>query len=225
MNKSIIPLAIIVALTVASCKKETNDGGQIGYRIKPLNPTATLANTNGSVTVSSANTITWTSGAMIVSEIDFEAEKEGLEIEYELKQVNNVDLFNLSPVLGSVTIPDGTYNEVELKLDLRRTTSGAAPLVLKGDYFNSSGVKTPIEFHFNENFEIEVEAENVVVNSNDYTGIINIQLNKLLTNVRASDLSQVVNTNGKIIVDGTSNTILYNKMKTNFNFIGDCDFD
>ena len=139
--------------------------------------------------------------------------------------MNNVDLFNLSPVLGSVTIPDGTYNEVELELELKRTLTGAAPLVLIGDYYDVNGMKTPIEFHFNENFEIEVEAENVVVSSQNYIGMINVQLNKLLTNVSVSDLSKVVITNGKIIVDGTSNTFLYNKMKTNFNFIGDCDFD
>lgn len=225
MKLSIIPIAAMLALAVTSCKKDNNVAGQIGYRIKPANFTAALAGTKTGATVSSANTITWTSGSMIVSEIDFEAESENLEVEYELKQVNTVDLFNLSPVLGTVTIPDGTYNEVELKLDLRKKTTGAAPLILKGDYYDASGVKTPIEFHFDENIEIEVEAENVVISSQDYTGIINIQLNKLLTNVTASDLSEVSKINGKIIVDGTANTSLYNKMKTNFNFIGDCDFD
>lgn len=225
MKLSIISVAAMLALAATSCKKDNNGSGQISYQMKPVNFTTALASTAGGPTTNSINTITWTSGAMIVSEIDFEAESESIEVEYELKQINNVNLFNLSPVLGSITIPEGTYNEVELKLDLRRTMTGAAPLVLKGDYYDANGMKTPIEFHFNENFEIEVEAENVVVSSQNYTGIINVQINKLLTNVSMSDLSQVEISNGKIIVDGTSNISLYNKMKTNFNFIGDCDFD
>lgn len=225
MKRSIIPIAAVIALAATSCKKENSEAGQIGYQIKPANSTATLAGTKTGATVSSASTITWTSGSMVVSEIDFEAESENVEVEFELKKENTVDLFSPSPVLGTVTVPDGTYEEVELKLELKKKTTGAAPLILKGDYYDANGVKTPIEFHFDENIEIEVEAENVVISSQDYTGIINIQLNKLLTNVTASDLSGVSITDGKIIVDGTTNTSLYNKMKTNFNFIGDCDFD
>lgn len=47
-----------------------------------------------------------------ITEIDFEAENNNAEIEYELKDLYNINLFNLSPVLGKITIPDGTYDEV-----------------------------------------------------------------------------------------------------------------
>ena len=138
----------------------------------------------------------------------------------------NVNLFNLSPVLGSISIPDGTYNEVELKLELKQTTTAAIPLTLKGMYTNASGAKIPVEFYFNEDFEIEVEAEDLVVNgTNDYLGLINVQLNKLLTNVSSSDLDGASKTNGTIVISITSNPDLYNKLKANLNAFGDCDFE
>ncbi len=143
-----------------------------------------------------------------------------------MKNAVNVNLFNLSPILGNVTIPPGTYNEVELKLELKKSTTSTIPLTLKGMYTNGSAINIPVEFYFNEDFEIEVEAENLVVSgTNDYLGLINMQLNKFLTNVSSSDLDGATKTNGTIIISSTSNLNLYNKLKSNLNAFGDCDFE
>jgi hypothetical protein len=211
---------------MASCKKSEVGGGKLSYRIKTLNHTATISRgLNNQNLISEGNTITWTSGSLNISKIDFEAKKENAEIEYELKQLTTVDLLNLSPVLGSISIPDGDYKEVELKLELKKTTTGAVPLMLKGQYTDSNGVNTPIEFSFNENVEIKVEAKNVVISSTNYIAMINLQMNRFTTNVAVSDLSQATRTEGRIVISSTSNANLYNKVKSNFNFVADCDFE
>jgi hypothetical protein len=218
-------------MVLQSCSKDdTTVSGKLSYQVKPTNFTASVAsNVTGSgliVNVNSNSSLTWTSGNANISEIDFEAENNNVEIEHELKHMVNVDLFNLSPVLGSISIPNGTYDEVELKLELKQTTTQAIPLTLKGMYTNASGVKIPVEFYFNENFEIEVEAEDLVVNgTNDYLGLINVQLNKFLTNVNSSDLDGATKTNGTVVISSTSNLNLYNKLKANLNTFGDCDFE
>jgi len=227
MKKLLIPVALMSALIITSCKKDSSSsgGGEVSYRLQPTSYSATLMGATKGNTISGASSVTWTSGSMIISEIDFEAKKEKLEIEYELKQIVSVNLFDLSPVLGNISIPDGTYDEVELKLDIKKSDSGVAPLVLKGEYIDANGVKTPIEYSFNENIEIEVEAENVIITSADYIGMINLQLSKFLTNVSISDLAQVTKINGKILISSTSNSALYFKIKNNLNFVADCDFD
>ena len=218
-------------LIFSSCSKDKSTGdGKLSYRVKPANFTASVSSTvSGSgliVGINSNSSLTWTSGNMKVSEIDFEAESKNVEIEYELKQAVDVDLFNLSPILGSITIPDGTYNEVELKLELKKSTTSNIPLALKGTYTDDSGSKIPVEFYFNEDFEVEVEAENLVVNGNkDYIGLINIQLNKFMTNVISADLSSASKTGDVIIISSTSNMNLYAKLKANLNAFADCDFD
>ena len=219
------------ASILTSCSKDDSTGnGKLSYQVKPANFTASVVlMSSGSgltVTANSNSSLTWTSGNMNVSEIDFEAENNNVEIEYELKSPSNVDLFNLSPVLGNITIPDGTYDEVELKLALKKSATTSIPLTLKGIYTNGTGTKTPVEFYFNDEFEIEVEAEDLVVSgTNDYLGLINVQLNKFLTNVSSSDLDQAVKTNGTIIITSSSNINLYNKLKSNLNAFGDCDFE
>lgn len=220
----------VVVLILSSCKKDNSSGsGKLSYRVKPANFTASIGSSgSGSgliVGINSNSSITWTSGSLYISEIDFEAKSKNVGIEYELKQAVNVDLFNLSPLLGSITIPDGTYDEVELKLELKKSTSNI-PLTLKGSYTDANGAKIPVEFYFNEEFEVEVEAENLVVNGNrDYIGLINIQLNKFMTNIISADLSSASKTNGVIIISSTSNMNLYAKLKANLNSFADCDFD
>ena len=218
------------ALFLSSCEKDDSSGsGKLSYRVKPANFTASIGSTiSGSglpTGINSNSSITWTSGSLYISEIDFEAESKNNEIEYEFKQGVSVDLFNLSPLLGSITIPDGTYDEVELKLELKKSTTNI-PLTLKGTYTDGGGAKIPVEFYLNEDFEVEVEAEDLVVAGNkDYLGLINVQLNKFMANVLSADLSNATKTNGVIVISSTSNMNLYAKLKANLNAFADCDFD
>lgn len=224
-------ILFVAALISSSCKKGDSGSGKLSYRVKPANFTASIGSTiSGSglpVVINSNSSLTWISGSLNVSEIDFEAKSKNVEIEYELKQAVNIDLFNLSPILGSITIPVGTYEEVELDLELKKSISNIIPLTLKGSYIDANGAKIPVEFYFNEDFEVEVEAENIVVSANkDYIGLINIQLNKFLTNVVSADLSSATKTaGGVIVISSTSNTELYAKLKANLNAFADCDFD
>lgn len=216
------------ALILSSCQKNTGDG-KLAYQVKPANFTASIATTmSGSglvVNVNSNSSLTWTSGKMNIAEIDFEAKKDKIETEYQLKTPFSVDLLNLSPVLGNISIPDGTYDEVELKLSLKKSTNSDILLTLKGNYTDAAGSKTPVEFYFNDDFEIEVEAEDLVADgTTDYLGLINVQLNKFLTNVSSANLDQAIRTNGIIIISATSNMDLYNTLKGNLNVFSDCDF-
>lgn len=220
-----------VMLILSACSKDDAIGnGEVQYQVKPAGFTGTVASTgtnSGLIgIVGASNTLSFTSGSVNVSEIDFEAESKSVEIEYELKKFVTVDLFNLSPILGSINLPEGTYDEVELKLVLKKSTNNTIPVTLKGNYKDASGLNTPVEFYFNEDYEIEVEAEDVVINSNsDYIGLVNLQLNKLLFNIGSNDLSGATRTNGVIVISSTSNANLYNKFKANLNAFGDCDFD
>ena len=215
---------------LSSCEKDDATGsGKLSYQIKPANHTASVGGSiSGSglvVGVNSNSSITWTSGSLYINEIDFEAESNNNEIEFELKKAVSVDLFNLSPLLGSVTIPDGTYDEVELKLELKKSDTNM-PLTLKGTYTDANGAKIPVEFYFNEDFELEVEAEDLIVNgSNDYLGMINVQLNKFMTNVISADLSGASKTGGVIVISSTSNVNLYAKLKANLKAFAECDFE
>ena len=232
--KNFIKLGTIIlgaVFTLSACTKDDSSGnGKLSYRVNPSNFTSSIgviASGSGLPVITNSNSsITWTSAGLNITEIDFEAESNNTPIEYELKQAIKVDLLNLSPVLGSITLPVGTYDEVELKILLRKSTTSEIPLTIKGSYTDPNGVKVPLAFYLNEDIDIEVEAEDIVIDGKtDYTGMINVQLNKFLTNVVSADLSGATRTNGIIVISATSNVDLYTKLKANLNVFADCDFE
>lgn len=219
-------LVLAAGIVVSSCEPAAESKNRVTYQLKPANFTASVgASVSGSgliVALNTASSITWEEGTLNIQEIDFEAKKDGNAVEYEYKQLANVNLSGAS-ALGSVTLPDGTYDEVELKLEFKK--SATAPIRLKGTYTDLSGAKTPIELQLNEDLEIEVKAEDLVVEADDHLARINMELNKLLANISISDLTMATKTNGTVVINSTSNTGIYAKMKASLNAFAHCDFD
>ena len=218
-----------VALLSSCSKDDSSESGKLSYKVEAKNHVASLgssASVNGlEVGVNSNSTLTWTFGTLNINEIDFEAKSSETDVEIELKNQFNVDLLNLGPVLGSIQLPEGSYEKVELKIELEPSAT-KVPLTLKGSYTNSAGHNIPVEFYFNEEFEVKVEAKDITVSgSEDYIAMINLELNKFLSNVSSADLDQASQTNGVIVVAGDSNTSLYNKFKSNLNILAKCEFE
>jgi len=231
MRKNVFTTTMMLfgsAILFSACTKEEDTANKVTYQAKPANFSSSVgASVSGSglaVDAGANSSITWTEGTLNIQEIDFEAKKDGSTIEYEYKQLVNVNLKNAGSSLGSVTIPDGTYNEVELKLELKKSSTSAIPVVLKGTYEDLSGASIPVEFQFNEDVEVKVEAEDLVVEANSHIAYINMQLNKLLSNISISDMTMASKTNGTIVISSTSNTALYNKLKASLDTFASCDF-
>ena len=112
--------------------------------------------------------------------LKFEAKKAGSEIEFESPVQQTVDLFNNNTILGSIPIPEGTYNEVEFKLQLSPTNTNPA-LNLKGQITNGTN-KINIVFQANEAIEIKGEKNNVTITK--------AMLHKAITALRVENLSR-----------------------------------
>jgi hypothetical protein len=128
-------------------------------------------------------------------------------------------------MLGSINIPAGTYNEVELKVVLQKQTTGDV-FAINGIYTDETGKQTPLDFHYNEDLTLHIEGENLTVNTSaDYTGVLKLELNKLLNGVSASDFkSASKNANGVIVISSTSNVEVFSKMKSNLASLAKAEF-
>jgi hypothetical protein len=222
--------AFFAAATIfTSCQKEAETSNTVTYQANPVNFTSSVgASVSGSgllVEASSNSSITWSEGILNIGEIDFEARKDGSQIEYKYSQLVNVDISKAAAALGSIQIPDGTYDEVKLKLLFRKSSTDDIPARLKGSYTDLSGAKTPVELQFNEDLEIQVEAENLVMEANSHIARINMHLNKLLSRVTIADLTMATKTNGTIVISSTSNAALYAKIKASLEGFADCRFE
>lgn len=106
-----------------------------------------------------------------------------------------LDLLNQSAPITTVTIANGTYEEVEFKLS--KGLNSASPMFNKTVEIRGTIDGTPFVFYhnFEQDFEIDYHdtASNLVVSNSSFDLVFNIDLNQVLSQV---DLSSAVDGNG-----------------------------
>lgn len=128
-----------------------------------------------------------------------------------------LDLLNQSAPITTVTIANGTYEEVKFKLN--------KSLVSTSDLFNKTievrGTINGVPFVFWHNFEQQFEVDyhdagqNLVVSNSSFDLVLNIDLNQVMSQV---DLTSAVDGNGNGIIEiGPDDTDGNNALATQLN--------
>lgn len=220
MKKQLISSFALLSLLfmAGSCNKD-KDGSSLSYRLKTENRTSSV----GRVT---AGTVNWTSGSAFADKIEFEAEKNNEdEVEYESRVNRRIDLFAPVSDLGAISLPQGSYEEIEIELDLV-PVAGDTAFVLRGNFTNTASQTTPVVFFINELIEFKAEAEDVTVaNNNDFSALTTLNLALLTTGVTENMLNNATRTNGVIVISKDSNTTLYNILVSNLQNMDSVEFD
>jgi hypothetical protein len=242
--KTFVALFALLAV-MASC---SNDSGSGDSSMKIMargvyNPTAANRNANG-VTLNSD--VVLSSFKINLKEIEFEFaegydddndesdddsyDDDGFyngDDEFELNGPFELDLLNQNAVVTTVTIPNGTYEEVEFKL--YPSSNSNSPLFNKSIEITGTINGTPFVFWHNidEDFEIDYEDanQNLVVSNNSYDIVFNFDLNQVLSMV---DLSGAVDGDGDGLIEIGPNDTDGNQALANLiaNSIEDsCDLD
>lgn len=147
--------------------------------------------------------------------------------EFELYGPFELDLLNQNAPVTTVTIPNGTYEEVEFKL--HKSTNSASAMFNKSIEITGTINGTPFIFWHNidEDFEIDYEDtnQNLVISNNSYDLVFNFDLNQVLSLV---DLSSAVDGDGDGLIEIGPNDTDGNQSLANqiANSIEDsCDLD
>lgn len=222
LNYIIIGLCVSgIVSTFSACKKSANTSPTDTQLAFTLNASGnvtpvTAAVSNGAQTTNATGSasINWTAGTANVSAFKLETKKRGVEVEISSKNLTSIDLFAATPASISATIDTGTYREIELRVLFAKTTTAAIPLTLKGNYTSTTGTVTPIEFDFNDEAVIKVEAENVTIDgSTDFAALAKLDVSKLIGAGLAGALDAATRTNGTIVISSSSNINIYNAIK------------
>jgi len=223
-------LAVVSVMIATSCKKDasgpsTNSATSLGVKIQAINKSFSLLKSISLATPS----FTWDSSFMVVSKIEFEAEKQEGKMSHDSSSIHfewvgpkKVDLFNLNSVIGDISLQPGIYHELSLKIKALKSDSGTSPVFyLSGTYTNSIDSVIPIVVIVNEDFEFKVKKEGTMLDAvNDYTSLINVNLTLLMSGITSSDLNGATLTNRKIIISSSSNVSLFAKINTT---LGSCE--
>jgi hypothetical protein len=206
------------ALIFTSCKKE-NSGAPAGvdFQLKATNTVAALQRTD-------AATIQWTSGTATPTSVKFEAKKDATEVEFTSTSGQQVNLFTVAQgTFGNLTLPDGTYNEIELKIQLDGSTSVPA-LELNGT-FNNGSSNVPVVFRVTTPLLIKAEKSNVAITGGAFTAVTSLDLASFTTGISQSAMSSATQTAGSIVISSTSNANLYNIIISNINRFHHAEFE
>jgi hypothetical protein len=223
-------LSLVTGILVTSCSKDTTtpSATSLGVKMQATNKSFSLLKSTALATPS----FVWDSSFIIVSKIEFEAEKQESEMSASPSEVHfewngpaKIDLFRLNSVIGNIALQPGIYHEVSIKINSFNSDAGSQPdFYLSGSYTNTAGSVIPIEFVVNEDFEFRVKLEGSTLDAvNDYTSLINMNLTLLFSGFQSADLDGAMLSNGKIIISSISNTSLYNKIITNLSTCGESE--
>lgn len=224
-------LSLTAIALLSSCSKNSpKPAPKLSYQFKVTNAIAPLSattRTSGLTTMSvgattSAN-VTWQSGYATVSSISFDGdnENEGNKNEqdgFTESSPFKVDLFTANTLLGNVDIANGTYQNINIKLDLKQTAADSA-LYLTGTYTPSVGTTVPVILSLNgksDDLEIHIKAKNLTIAAGQsYIEFLDLHLDMLMTGVTSADMAAATLTNGAIVINSTTNTTIYNKVLAN----------
>lgn len=227
----LIVSVILSVVAMTSCSKDTSkSSGQpvMGLSIQALNPNFNLPVTaDGSKAASATSMVHVTSAKLLVSRLSFEAElkksnssRDSMSIEYNWNGPKLIDLLNPTNEFGQLTLQPGFYDEIELRVASERNSHDSIPIFnLEGNYTDSANVVTPIVFTVNEAVLLKTEIKNDTISSSigsDFSGVVQVYLDQLFVNVRPADLNNAVKTNGKIVINSTTNKNLYHIIALNF---------
>jgi hypothetical protein len=218
-----IAMFLSIAATIAtltSCQKEGAEqekaSAAVAVSIKPANTATTLriAQADAAGLRTEGISVQWTSAKASATQLKFEAEKGGSEVEFKSNVQQTVDLFNAVANLGNLSIPAGTYDEVELKAVLN--PSGNTPALEMTGTVTTGGGTIPVVFTASETIELKGEKKNVTLSGSSLQQAdIPLNFALLVRGLTAADFENASQTGGKILVTSASNNGLYAKLLKN----------
>jgi hypothetical protein len=214
MKRQIPSIFILLAITVASCKKEASisastGNGAINFQLTARNPSSAVNRLgDGAVLRENGTIIQWKEGVASATLIKIEAERSGSEVEFKSNVQRTIDLFDSTVSLGNISLPAATYDEVEFKAKLN-PVNGQPALQLKGQ-FNDGTTIRQITFRADEEIEIKGEKKRVTVTDTTiHLAVTKLNLALAGRGLSPSMLSSAVATGGEIIISNSVNRELY----------------
>lgn len=225
-NTSILSFALFATL-LFGCNKE-NDTPGITYQLRTSSASASLRTSSASASTiggTMAGSVQWTSGYASITEIEFEAEKQNLEVEYKSEVRTKIDLFSPLSTLGIIEVPPGVYEEIEFEVEIQQNGTESA-FELNGNFTNGGGTVTPIVFKVNTPLEIEAEHSNITITDGaSLTALTTLDLSMLTAGVTETMFNNATRTGGKIEISSTSNPAIYAIMFENLKNISGVEVD
>lgn len=203
---------IATGVTFTSCEK-TSDVPQIELKFNTV--TASFAVQGDLKAAPMAKELAFTSGFITLREVQFQVEtdNDSVEVDFEVEMNTKIDFATgeTDPDISYAEIPAGTYNEMEVEIELQDEGDEPA-IVLEGTYVDVGGTSHPIRFEFNsgETFEIEKEGNITFDVSESALAQVTFDPGAWFAEVSNEQLSSAnKNMDGVIVISSTRNAEIF----------------
>jgi len=177
MKKQTFILAIfsLFVIGLISCEKEEISNPTLQLKFNTITSEANLKST-------SANSIQFSSGYIILENIEFQAESDtdSLEVDFEIDAYITIDFATgeITPDLSTIELVPGYYTELELEFELWDQTEQPS-IYLEGTWTDANGTPRPIRLimPLGQTFSLEIEGEFMVQENSAMTAYITIDPN------------------------------------------------
>lgn len=163
----------------------------------------------------STGSVAFYDGYITIRELEFEVEtdNDSTSVNFNLEQNVVIDFAtgNTTPDIGYVNIPAGTFQEVEVEIELQDNTDTPA-VVLHGFYTSPDGTQHPLTFEFNSGETFEVEREGVVTFSEAQSALAQVTFAPAQWFAGVNDeafSAATPNAEGVIVISSTQNTGIF----------------
>lgn len=227
-RRKIFPLMLGSLVWLSACDDDSDIVPQAQVGVS-FNTVTAAAPVNGRL--ASTNSLSFTSGTIILSKVRFQGESgaDSLEVEFELEQEVQVDFATgaTSPDISTVAFRPGTYEEIEVELELRDGNSVPA-IVLNGTFTDAGGQAHPVRFEFNSSETFEVEREGTITFAEGQSAVAQVTFNPAawFAGVSAEELSAATkNGEGVIIISSTQNTDIFDTVADGLDLATDVEIE
>lgn len=210
----------VIASSLISCSTDSDsDQPQLSVQFNTLQSTLDFQSSDlkeEPLKQTTTASLTFLSGSITISELEFEVETENdsTSIDFELEQVVVIDFAtgNTTPDVGNISIPVGTYEEVEVEIELHEGSTDNPAVLLYGIFTDRDGVEHPVRFNFNSEESFEVEREGLITFSEDEAVLAQVTFDPIawFAEVSAEEMSNATkDENGVINISSTQNSSIF----------------
>jgi len=204
---------IFTGLAFTSCEEDKQNEPQIGLKFNTIQTPITL--NSGLKSVHQTKELSFNSGFITLREVQFEveADEDSVEVDFNLETITKIDFATgeTNPDISYAKIPAGTYNEVEIEIELQDEDDNPS-VVLNGKFVDTEGVSHDIRFEYNsgETFEFEKEGTITFETNESVLAQVTIDPTAWFAEVTAAQLSGATkNENGVIVISSTQNAEIF----------------
>lgn len=209
-------LAITLVVGLSSCSSDDStdtENPQLSIKFNtitsPFDVAQAQTRTSSSKQAASGSFV-FNDGFITISELEYEAETENdsLSIEFEMEGIVVIDFATgiPTPDIRAITIPAGTYEEVEIEVELSEDTSEPS-IVLNGTYTSPDAEIHPVRFEFNSGESFEVEREGTIVFTENQSAIAEITFDPSVwfAGVNDEHMADATKLDGVIVISENQN--------------------